>query len=148
MRTRHALPALALLVLATACGGDDDPTDGSLGGAPTTPQAPSSFLEAPAGTNGVLLAQVGLPDDPEAFEISLTTEDGRPVETVLPGEYEIRVSDPSRIHNFALSGPGVDEATSVSGTDDAVWRVTLEEGDYDYVCDPHPSMAGSFTVAS
>jgi plastocyanin len=28
-----------------------------------------------------------------------------------------------------------------------LWVVTFEPGDYRYICDPHPSMNGQFTVS-
>ena len=67
--------------------------------------------------------------------------------TTLPaGDYSIVVNDRSRIHNWVLSGDGVDAATDVSGTGEMTFKVTLKAGEYTYVCDPHPSMKGSLTV--
>ncbi|MBW3640344.1 MAG: hypothetical protein KY451_10915 [Actinobacteria bacterium] len=91
---------------------------------------------------------MGTEDDPEAFEIALTTEDGQDVTTLAAGEYTIDVTDYSTIHNFALSGQGVDEATSVSEVEQTTWTVTVEPGEYTYVCDPHPSMSGGFAVTA
>ena len=47
------------------------------------------------------------------FEISLTTEDGQPVETLAPGSYTLLTDDKSDIHNFHLTGDGVDVSTEV-----------------------------------
>ncbi len=91
---------------------------------------------------------MGTEDDPEAFEIALTTEDGQDVTTLAAGEYTIEVTDYSTIHNFALSGSGVDEATSVPKVEETTWTVTVEPGEYRYVCDPHSSMSGSFAVTA
>jgi plastocyanin len=64
------------------------------------------------------------------------------------GKYKIVVADKSSIHNFHLKGPGVDKKTSVGGTGNSTWTVTLKKGTYTFVCDPHKTiMKGSFTVS-
>jgi plastocyanin len=40
----------------------------------------------------------------------------------------------------------VDEKTGVSETGETLWVVPVEPGDYRFMCDPHPSMNGRFTV--
>jgi plastocyanin len=63
------------------------------------------------------------------------------------GKYTISVSDKSNIHNFHLSGPGLNKKTGVGFTGTAKWTVTLKKGTYKYVCDPHAAiMKGSFKV--
>ena len=94
----------------------------------------------------MLLAMVGTEADPDAFEISLTDEAGEPVTTLPAGDYAIQVSDLSAMHNFHLAGGAVDETTSVEEVTEVAWDVTLEPGDYTFICDPHPPMAGGFTV--
>ena len=82
----------------------------------------------------------------DSFKIGLT-RGGKPVKTLKAGKYVIVVSDPTSSHNFALRGPGVNKATSVSGKATVRWTVTLRRGSYAYVCDPHKSfMKGAFTV--
>ena len=68
--------------------------------------------------------------------------------TSLPaGTYTIKVEDKSSMHNFHLTGAGVDEATDLGAVEEKTWTVTLSAGEYKYVCDPHvSSMSGSFTV--
>ena len=67
--------------------------------------------------------------------------------TLERGSYSIRISDTSNIHDFHLTGPGVNKRTSVPRTGTATWNVRLKKGTYRYVCDPHASMMhGSFTV--
>ena len=56
------------------------------------------------------------------------------------------MKDPSKIHNFKLTGTGVDEKTSVPEIADATWKVKLVAGTYTYTCGPHPKMTGTFTV--
>ena len=69
------------------------------------------------------------------------------VTSLRAGSYTIRISDRASIHNFHLTGPGVNKRTSVSGTGTTTWNVRLRRGTYRYVCDPHASMMkGSFRV--
>jgi plastocyanin len=83
------------------------------------------------------------------FTISLRDAQGSRVTTLAPGTYQIEVEDLSGEHNFHLSGPGVNESTSVEFVGKETWRVTLQDGTYRYMCDPHAStMRGSFTVGS
>jgi plastocyanin len=93
-----------------------------------------------------LLATVGSPSSPDAFQISLTDSTGAKVTHVDPGQYTISVHDYSTLHDFHLSGPGVDQATAVETASTATWNVTFTDGTYRYLCDAHPtSMLGSFT---
>jgi plastocyanin len=80
------------------------------------------------------------------FTITLTKA-GKNVTTMKAGKVTIVVNDKGSIHNFHLTGPGVNKATSVSGTGKQTWNVTLKKGTYKYVCDVHTSvMHGSFKV--
>jgi len=79
--------------------------------------------------------------------ISLTTQDGQDVTTLAPGSYTIEVDDMADIHNFHLTGPGVDESTEVGEEEKQTFQVDLQPGTYTFVCDPHSSsMNGSFEV--
>lgn len=82
--------------------------------------------------------------------IALKTESGAPVSTLPPGDYEIAVADSTPFHNFHLTGPGgINKATTVPGEENETWSLTLVEGEYSYVCDPHASyMNGKFTVSA
>lgn len=85
--------------------------------------------------------------DGPGFTITLT-QGGKKVTTLKAGTYTIKVNDQSNIHNFHLTGPGVNKTTSVSGTGVTTWTVTFKKGTYKYVCDPHAAiMKGSFTVS-
>jgi hypothetical protein len=90
-----------------------------------------------------LIGTVGSTDDPDAYEINLTTEDGAKVTTILPpGEYMLEINDLSTIHNFHLDARrvGVDVATDVAGTGEKTAIVALQEGEaYIYACDAHPA---------
>jgi plastocyanin len=58
-------------------------------------------------------------------------------QTVKAGAAVITIHDLASIHDFHLTGPGVDKKTSVSGTGTTKWTVTLKKGTYHFVCDPH-----------
>jgi plastocyanin len=131
---RHSTLAILLLVLGLAlagCGGDDD--DGGDAAATT-----AASTTGGGGGGTTLNGSVG-----PGFTISLDGTDG-----ITAGDYTIVVDDQSAEHNFHLTGPGgVDVATDVSGEGEESFDVTLEAGEYTFVCDPHAStMNGSFTV--
>ena len=136
-RTRSAIVVgLAVAALAVAgCGGDDE--EASATDTETT-------TETTTGSSGTTLqGSVG-----PGFEISLSTENGQPVETLAAGSYTIEVNDQSDSHNFHLTGPGVDEMTEVGETETETWTVELQDGSYHFQCDPHASsMNGDFEVS-
>jgi plastocyanin len=99
--------------------------------------APSALAATPTlkGTDG------------PGFTITLT-RNGKKVTTLKAGTYVFKISDKSTIHNFHLTGPGVDKKTSVGGEGTVTWKLKLKKGTYTYVCDPHKSfMSGSFKVS-
>lgn len=124
---------VALTLAASGCGGGDE----SSGDTGTTPTGPST----PAGT--ALKGTVG-----PGFDIGLTTADGQPLGTLSPGATEIEVEDLASIHNFHLTGPGVDVTTDVAGEGTSNFQVELQAGTYTFVCDPHASsINGTFEVS-
>jgi hypothetical protein len=130
---RPAAGALAVLLLGAACSSpaeDENTSDGPVAGAPT------------------LRGSVGTEASPDAFEIALVDEDGNPVTELPAGEYNVEVTDWSGVHDFHLDGGdgAVDEKTGVSQKGETTWVVTFEPGEYRFLCDPHPSMNGRFTV--
>ena len=103
----------------------------------------AALVPSGQGAGGTLIGTVG-----PGFTISLTMN-GQPIRQLDPGDYTIQVSDLSDLHDFHLSGPGVNEATDVPGTGDTTWNVTFVDGTYSYVCDAHVStMHGSFRVGA
>ena len=123
--------AIAALLLTAACSPtDENPAATRVEGAPT------------------LQAMVGTEESPDAFEISLLDEDGKPVTELPAGEYNVEVTDLTSVHNFHLSGGdgAVDEKTVPAEKIETLWVVDLKPGEYRYICDPHPSMNGHFTV--
>jgi hypothetical protein len=101
----------------------------------------AAYLARPGAsltTSGTLSASVG-----PGFSISMSAS------TVVAGSYTINVSDQSSVHNFHLSGPGVNESTDIAGTGSTSWSVVLQPGSYHFQCDAHAStMNGTLTVTS
>jgi plastocyanin len=102
-------------------------------------------LAAPVGAMGPtkLTGTVG-----PGFTISLK-KGGVKVKTLKAGKYTITVNDKSKIHDFHLSGPGLNKVittTPFKGTKTVT--VTFKKGKtYRYVCDPHAAtMKGSFKI--
>ena len=79
---------------------------------------------------------------------TITLKKGKTKVTSLKaGKYKIVIKDLSNIHNFHLSGPGLNKKTSVGAKGTFSWTVTLKKGTYKYICDPHAAiMKGSFKV--
>jgi hypothetical protein len=85
------------------------------------------------------------------YTIELEDSAGNPVTSLAPGTYDIVIHDLATDHNFHLSGPGVNQATTVGGTGDTTWQdlVIQANSTYMYVCDPHADfMKGSFTTGA
>lgn len=146
---RLALPiGLAVVAIAVGCGDGDDEEP-----ATTVETEATAITTTETSTTGLpkLIGTVGSTDDPDAYEIHLTTEGGAEVTTTLPpGEYMLEINDPSTIHNFHLGGPraAVDVATDVAGTGEKTAIVLLQEPEsYIYVCDAHPTrMMVTFSI--
>jgi plastocyanin len=82
---------------------------------------------APAATrNNTLIGTDG-----PGFTITMSKK------TVKAGTYSIVIHDKSNIHNFHLTGPGVNKITSVPSVGTKTWTVKLKKGTYKFVCDPH-----------
>lgn len=83
------------------------------------------------------------------FTISLRDAQGNPVTRLEAGPVELTVDDRSAEHNFHLRGPGVDVTTGVEEVGVRTFSVTLRDGAYTFVCDPHAdSMRGAFDVGT
>jgi hypothetical protein len=128
--TRALTLTLGILATAAACGGS------SSGGQPASsgpPQHPNA-----------LVGTVGKND---AFTIALTDDAGAAISNLAAGSYKLTVHDDSGIHNFHLTGPGVDDKTDVQKTGVQDFTINVKPGTYTFVCDIHPSMKGSFSVS-
>ena len=133
------LPAIVVVVGAfiggaTACGGGSggSPTNG--GGNPGPVQHPSAL--------------VGVVGQHDAFSISLQDQAGNPITNLAAGTYQLTVHDDSSLHDFHLTGAGVDDATQIGEKTTKTFTVTFKPGTYTFLCDPHASqMHGSFKVS-
>jgi plastocyanin len=89
---------------------------------------------------------LAVPTFAAAKRTSLTGTDGpgftitMSKKTVKSGTYKIVILDRSPIHNFHLTGPGVNKWTSVPAVGTTTWTVKLKKGIYKFVCDPHVSV--------
>lgn len=134
-----AIGLAVVALVAVGCGDGNDEESA------TTVEIVATDTTTETSTSGPpkLIGTVGSTDDPDAYEINLTTEDGAEVTTVLPpGEYMLEINDPSTIHNFHLGArrAGVDLATDVAGTDEKTIIVVFQDGEaYIYACDAHPA---------
>jgi hypothetical protein len=103
-----------------------------------------AWISAAPADNPVLLATVG-----PGFDIHLTDAAGNDVKQLDPGTYTVKVDDKADIHNFHLSGPGVDQSTTVEFVGQTDWTLTFTNGAYRFQCDPHSTiMRGTFNVGS
>jgi plastocyanin len=147
MTRRFGLVSAALLSAAAlglaGCGGDDNESTATTEGAATTEaattEAAATTEETEEGEGGgnTIEGYVG-----PGFDISVEDADN-----VKAGDYTLKVEDKSDIHNFHLTGPGVDVKTEVSFKGTMTFPVKLQAGEYHFQCDPHSSsMNGSFTV--
>ena len=101
-------------------------------------------VSSTGAADGQLVGSVG-----PGFTIFLKDSSGVAVTHLDTGTYTLVVHDLSDEHDFHLSGPGVDVLTDVEFVGDKTFTITVKDGTYNYVCDPHsPRMHGQFTVGS
>lgn len=83
------------------------------------------------------------------YTIKVTDANGKAVTQLDPGDYSITIKNlsPQQEHNFHLVGPGINKASAFDNTT-VTWDVTLANGTYNYHCDAHPYIKGSFHVGA
>ena len=132
-----ALMVGALAVGVAGCGGSSSGGSGGTGG--------QGQQTGPVHHPTSLVGEVGKND---AFEISLSDDQGKAITNLAAGTYKLTVHDDSSIHDFHLTGAGVNVLTSVGGKEVKTYTVTFKAGSYNFQCDPHSSqMNGHFTVS-
>jgi hypothetical protein len=102
-------------------------------------------VAAPTGAaDGQLTGSVG-----PGYTISLKDSSGAAVRHLDAGTYTLVVHDLSEEHNFHLSGPGVNVPTDIEFVGDKTFTITVGDGTFNFVCDPHSSrIHGLFTGGS
>ena len=137
MRARSQVGLMLVVAAgAAACGGSS--TGG--GGAATAQQTPAAVQHPKS-----LVGEVGKDDK---FVISLHDNNNVPITNLAAGTYSLKVEDDSTIHDFHLTGAGVDDSTPVGSAVVKTFSVTFKPGTYTFVCDPHAAtMRGSFQVS-
>jgi plastocyanin len=106
-----------------------------IGGSGPTPPPPPPPAKKLTGTVG------------PGYTISLRTPAGVAVRSLRAGRYAITVRDRGAIHNFHLTGTGLNRRTGVAGRITTVWTLQLRAGTLRWVCDPHRlRMRGSARV--
>jgi plastocyanin len=93
-----------------------------------------SFLALAAPTFAAANTNTLTGTDGPGFTITMNKK------TVKAGTYLITIHDRSPIHNFHLTGPGVNKRTSVPAMATVKWTVKLKKGTYKFVCDPHATI--------
>jgi plastocyanin len=99
---------------------------------------------SPAATAKTVNGTVG-----PGFTIGLTIQ-GKKVTRLKAGTpYRFVISDRSSIHDFHLSGPGINRVlTGVGFTGTKSFVLKLRKGAYQFQCDPHSDfMQGRFAVS-
>jgi plastocyanin len=83
------------------------------------------------------------------FTITLTMQGKRVTKLKAATPYRFVISDRASIHDFHLSGPGLNRVlTGVEYTGTKSFVLKLKKGSYRFVCDPHSGiMHGSFRVS-
>jgi plastocyanin len=83
------------------------------------------------------------------FTIGLTMQGKKVTKLKAGAAYRFVISDRSSIHDFHLSGPGLNRVlTSVEYTGTKSFVLRLKKGRYRFVCDPHDEiMHGTFQVS-
>src|SRR5947209_15531085 len=117
------MPVIGVLVgvLVAGCGGSSPPKAGS---SPGPLQHPTAL--------------VGVVGHNDSFDISLTDPSSQAISNLQAGTYSLTIKDESSLHNFHLTGDGVDKTTSSGSTSTSTFSVTFKPGTYTCVCAPHP----------
>jgi plastocyanin len=118
-------------------------------GTTTTRVLVRSFLLVATGSGSAATAKTVNGTVGPGFTIRLTMQ-GKNVTKLKAGTaYRFAVNDRSDIHDFHLSGPGINRVlTSVDYMGTKSFLLTLKKGTYRFVCDPHSViMHGRFLVS-
>jgi plastocyanin len=124
MRLSRAVPVLALALAGLLACGDDGGDDGL------------SSEPVPDDPDVVLVAE-DMAFDPD----EVTVPAGEPVTVVIDNR------DEGVNHNVHVeSAPSPNKTALERGPSQQALTVTLDPGEYEYVCDIHPNMTGTMTA--
>jgi hypothetical protein len=73
--------------------------------------------------------------------------DGKPLKTLVAGDYTFVISDRSATQNFHLKGPGLNKSSGKKQVGRLSFTTKLAKGKYTYSSDAQPSLRGTFTVS-
>ncbi len=127
---------LAALALAACGSSNDSATTADTAAAPAASDTAAAPADTAAAGGQTLTGTVG-----PGFTITMD-------QTSVPaGTYTLVVDDQADVHNFHLTGEGVDVSTTVPEVAKKTFEITLVAGTYKFVCDPHAQqMKGELTV--
>jgi hypothetical protein len=110
---------------------------------------PVAFAGSP-GASGDVLQLVGTVGP--GFTIDLTDANGKHVDVITAGRYQLLVHDLADIHNFALGNKTAGRRLVTTGVEfvgDETFVLDLTPGSYGYACSPHfDIMNGHFEVVA
>src|SRR4051812_22565976 len=108
-----------------------------------------AFAAAP-GSSADLPQLIGTPGP--GFTINLTDANGKYVDAITAGRYELLVHDLSAEHNFVLGSKTTNSRiaqTEIEFVGDMTFTVDLPKGFYVYACSPHfQTMFGRLTAVA
>jgi plastocyanin len=111
--------------------------------------AVATTLLAATGSGSAATAKTVTGTVGPGFTIGLTMHGQRVTKLKAGTPYRFVIRDRAAIHDFHLSGPGLNRVlTSVEFTGTKSFVLRLRKGSYRFVCDPHFGiMHGSFKVS-
>ena len=102
------------------------------------------------GGDGEGAPEAEVPEDADAVIVSENLQFD-PTEVEVPADEPVTIVDDNRdsvAHNIHLvDAPGEPKTELTPGPRIQLLEVTLEPGDYEFVCDLHPNMRGTITAA-
>ena len=109
----------------------------------------AATASARPAANPTLIGKVGLHD---AYRITLTFTNGRPVKSIPAGTYTLVVHDYSKLHNFAVGSQTQNRrllTTGIPWVGTKTYRLALAPGRYAFACSAHfQTMNGTFVVTA
>lgn len=128
---------VTLVLVLTACGGDDGPPDD---GGTTTPGSTGTTSDAPDN---------GLPDnvsDDGDFIVITITDLSFPENVMVPTDRGIQWDNESGVDHVIVFETGPVEIPDIELGSTAKLGIPIPAGEWTYFCSIHPQMTGSLSV--